>query len=78
MKILYLNQLLLHHYFILASKNKQKSSKLKTSQENNRTRSLDRSSSRSPNKSNTVKKVTYHTEVKPKTINPEWNEHFEL
>lgn len=43
-----------------------------------RRRSMDRSISSSADKNKTLNTVSYRTEVRPKTINPEWNEHFEL
>ena len=67
----------------LASKNPPKTPSAKSSQRSSmsstgRRRSADRSSATSSNKSKASSAITYRTEVRPKTINPEWNEHFEL
>ncbi|CAF1360717.1 unnamed protein product, partial [Rotaria sordida] len=43
-----------------------------------RSRSADCSSIASSNNSETLKSIVYCTKVQPKTINPEWNEHFEF
>ncbi len=58
---------------ILTSKDKSSSSSLF-----NRRRSIDRTQKISTDKNKSLNTVTYRTEVRPKTINPEWNEHFEL
>ena len=67
----------------LASKNRPKVPSTKSSRQSSmssadRRRSTDRSSATSSNKSKASSAITYRTEVRPKTINPEWNEHFEL
>ncbi|CAF3774255.1 unnamed protein product [Rotaria sp. Silwood1] len=42
------------------------------------TYSIDRSTTVSSNDIKTLKSISYLTRVQPQTINPEWNEHFEL
>jgi hypothetical protein len=68
--------------FVLASKNKMKTPKLirdrRNSKTNVRRRSADGQSTIATDKNKPLITVTYRTEVRPKTINPEWNEHFEL
>ncbi|CAF4332998.1 unnamed protein product [Rotaria sp. Silwood2] len=65
-----------------SSKNKLKSLTTKTSRANSKSNSrrysIDRLSVTLSNKSKTLKSVIYRTEVRPKTINPEWNSHFEF
>ena len=67
----------------LASKNRPKAPSTKSSRRSSRSsadrrRSTDRSSATSSNKSKASSAIIYRTDVRPKTINPEWNEHFEL
>jgi hypothetical protein len=68
--------------FVLASKNKMKTPTLirdrRNSKTNVRRRSADGQSTIATDKHKPLITVTYRTEVRPKTINPEWNEHFEL
>ncbi|CAF4990212.1 unnamed protein product, partial [Rotaria sp. Silwood1] len=65
-----------------SSKKKLKSVKTKSSQRsskiNSRRHSTDHASVPLSNKSKTLKSVIYRTQVRPQTINPEWNEHFEF
>ncbi|CAF1218686.1 unnamed protein product [Rotaria sp. Silwood1] len=42
------------------------------------TYSIDRTTTVSSNDDETLKSISYLTQVQPQTINPEWNEHFEL
>jgi hypothetical protein len=69
-------------YFVLASKNKIKTPTLTRDRRNSKTsirrRSADGLSTIATDKNKQLITVTYRTEVRPKTINPEWNEHFEL
>jgi len=39
---------------------------------------MDRLSAELLDKNKTLSTVSFRTEIQPKTINPEWNEHFEL
>ncbi|CAF4819217.1 unnamed protein product, partial [Rotaria sp. Silwood2] len=63
------------------SKNKLKLLRAKSSQpsskSSSRRHSLDHLSVTLSNKNKALKSVIYRTEVQPKTINPEWNVHFE-
>ncbi|CAF1432139.1 unnamed protein product, partial [Rotaria sordida] len=65
-----------------SSKNKSKAPKKKDSRRsnksNNQRRSIDGSPEALSNKSKTLRSVIYRTQVRSKTINPEWNEHFEF
>ncbi|CAF5052568.1 unnamed protein product, partial [Rotaria sp. Silwood1] len=42
------------------------------------TYSIDRTTTVSSNDDETLKSISYLTQVQPQTINPEWNEHFEF
>jgi hypothetical protein len=39
---------------------------------------MNGSSAISSDRNKTLSTITYSTGIQPKTINPEWNEHFEL
>ncbi|CAF4766409.1 unnamed protein product, partial [Rotaria sp. Silwood2] len=69
-------------FFVLGSKNKLKLLRAKSSQpsskSSSRRHSLDHLSVTLSNKNKALKSVIYRTEVQPKTINPEWNVHFEF
>lgn len=62
----------------LPSKTESRRSSKSSKSSGSRRRSLDGSSNVSSDKSRNGTAVSYRTEVRPKTINPEWNEHFEL
>jgi hypothetical protein len=64
--------------FLLASKIKMKSRLSFLSRRSSKSSIRRRSSLGSIGNGKVLSTVTYRTAIRPKTINPEWNEHFEL
>ncbi len=65
-------------YFILVTKKKVKSSTSSLGRKNSRRRSMDRLQSPDIQRSKPLSTISFRTDIRPKTVNPEWNEHFEL
>lgn len=64
---------------ISAPKIASKSKSSKSSKSKNRRRSsIDHESMPTRERRKTLSTISYRTDIRPKTINPEWNEHFDL